>query len=1198
MQTRHVAFSCSVRHSIVAAIVVSLFIWCLPLSAMPPSPELLQTLKQTGRLQEWVEKEAAARAKGVNAPEPRDIDPKGLRSHALQIDAAAVDTFRALLIMVDFSDNPASGGSVFAQAIDFQNLIFSNIEGDGHYSAAEFYVENSYGGFIMEGDVAGWYRMPQTYAYYVDGDGGFGSYPQNAQRLALDALLAADPDVDYSDYDNDGDGWLDGVFIVHAGPGREATGSDDMIHSHKWSLISTINLDGTNISPYTMEPEEAGVGGGLVTMGVFAHEYGHFLGLPDLYDTDYSSEGIGRWSLMSGGSWNNAGRYPAFMDAWCKKEVGFLTLTNITSNVADVEVPASIYSPVAYRLWADGAMGPEYFIIENRQRIGHDYYLPGAGLLILHVDEMRSNNNDETHLLVAVEQADGMWHMENNLNDGDAGDVWSATTKTDFDDLSVPDTRDYYSSQTKTAVWGISASDSVMTAGFEINYSRPRFDLLNGTFSDADYGNDNGVVEVGETITFTFSLQNLWLGATNVTGAMTSDNNDIQFTTETANIGAVTGEGGTGDNSSIPIIFDVPSSFEPCIDSFFLEISSDNPYGGKVFGFELNVGAPEILVVDDDNGDDYEQALTSRLFDRRSPFHIWSKADSGSPSASVLNDHQLVMWTIGDARADIISAADIAAMKSFMDNGGNLFLTGQSIIGEIDIDDQTFLNDYLRASYESTLLYPFMTGLTGSPLGDGIQIRYGSQTNQSEPQTMTAINGSVANFELKIVGGVTALTYEGTYRLVLFGFGFEAISDLFVYSGYAHPDTVFERIMDFLHPTEESLNPTIMTMNVPGETSTNVLSHVPTFEWSVMDTTANPIIEYQVKVGTGDRCHNSDDMWEPGVFSGSAVSIVYGGAALVDATDYVFQVRVNNGESWSAWTALPFHTNGEPDVGLIGGPKDDQQVTTVTPALVMSIGSDPDDDVLTYEFEVYSDEGLTSLVASADGVPYATPVTWTVDVALGEDQHYFWRGRSFDGFEHSSYTEVVSFYVNAANQPPNTFNLISPGNGSFAFSIHPRLTWHRATDNDPGDSATYTLWTSDDPAFSYYVETAGLADTFRTLTYALVMGETYYWKVMATDLASAETWSSSAFNFKVVESGCCIGNRGNANDDPDDKANISDVSFLITFLFGVPSGPEPICWEEGNVNGDGEEKVNISDVTYLITYLFGIPQGPAPPPCP
>lgn len=79
---------------------------------------------------------------------------------------------------------------------------------------------------------------------------------------------------------------------------------------------------------------------------------------------------------------------------------------------------------------------------------------------------------------------------------------------------------------------------------------------------------------------------------------------------------------------------------------------------------------------------------------------------------------------------------------------------------------------------------------------------------------------------------------------------------------------------------------------------------------------------------------------------------------------------------------------------------------------------------------------------------------------------------------------------------------------------------------------------------------------------------------------------------------CCQGIRGNANDDPEDKINIADVTYLTSFLFGIPPGPSPPCPNEGNANGDPDDKINISDVTFLTDYLFGIPAGPAPPACP
>jgi hypothetical protein len=84
----------------------------------------------------------------------------------------------------------------------------------------------------------------------------------------------------------------------------------------------------------------------------------------------------------------------------------------------------------------------------------------------------------------------------------------------------------------------------------------------------------------------------------------------------------------------------------------------------------------------------------------------------------------------------------------------------------------------------------------------------------------------------------------------------------------------------------------------------------------------------------------------------------------------------------------------------------------------------------------------------------------------------------------------------------------------------------------------------------------------------------------------------------TVPAECCVAGRGNANGDPEDKVSISDATYLIDYMFGIPSGPPPPCHDEGNINGDLDEKVNVSDVTFLLSYLFGIPTGPPPPTCP
>ncbi len=465
--------------------------------AMPPSPDLVLKLKASGKLNALIERLKAARAKGIDRAAPAYYDSKVAPNEALS-QRTAPDTFNVLVLLVDFSDNPASAGDLYGQPADFQNLLFSDDSADGQYSMTEFYDDNSYDRFHLNGTVIGWLRLPQTYAYYVNNDNGLGNYPHNAQRMVEDAITLADPLVDFSQFDNDGNGWCDGIFIVHAGPGAEQTGLTDMIWSHFGSTSYTMHLDGVDIQGYTTEPEEL-QGVGLITIGVFCHEYGHFLGLPDLYDPDYSSSGIGDWSLMSSGSWNYSGRYPAFLDAWCKKQLGFLTPNNISSGAPGLTIPASIHNPVAYRLWRRGITGNEYFLVENRQKVGHDIGIPGSGLLIFHVDEGVNDNTDENHPLLGVMQADGRLDLQEGLNLGDSTDVWSTFTQTEFSDSTVPNTRSYAGETTRTTIGNISSPGIGMTADFDIALPSISLDHVDGLYAP-------DTIPTGQLITFWIRL--------------------------------------------------------------------------------------------------------------------------------------------------------------------------------------------------------------------------------------------------------------------------------------------------------------------------------------------------------------------------------------------------------------------------------------------------------------------------------------------------------------------------------------------------------------------------------------------------------------------------------------------------------------------------------------------------------------------
>ncbi|MFC2055408.1 M6 family metalloprotease domain-containing protein [Chloroflexota bacterium] len=433
-------------------------------SLVPPHPDLWERYKRGEvELPEFIMDPTYNAQQGIDQPLGPAVGPTG--------------SWNALALLVEFTDNPSQVG-----ATSFDTLLF----GTGTSTMRDYFNDVSYGVLdivtVNLPSSIGWCTMPETYAYYVDANFGTDSpYPNNAQRLAEDAVLIADPYVDFSQYDNDSDGWVDTVFIIHAGRGAETTLDPDDIWSHSWATVNDPVVDGVTVNSYTTEPEFMFTPGDM-TIGVYAHELGHVFGLPDLYDTDYSSSGVGDWSLMGSGSWNGTnGDSPAWLDAWSRAELGYVTPNNVTDNMLGASIPAAESSQTVYRLWTNGSMGSEYFLVENRQSLGYDSQLPSHGLLIWHIDEVRDNNRSEctqlnnwncgsSHFKVAIEQADGLWDLENANDQGDTGDPFpGSTTNRNFTFTSTPNSSSYYgSANTYVRVENISNSSSTMTADLKV----------------------------------------------------------------------------------------------------------------------------------------------------------------------------------------------------------------------------------------------------------------------------------------------------------------------------------------------------------------------------------------------------------------------------------------------------------------------------------------------------------------------------------------------------------------------------------------------------------------------------------------------------------------------------------------------------------------------------------------------------------
>lgn len=414
---------------------------------------------------------------------------------------------KVLVIMIDFPEDSTYNDLGFIDPIgpitfdlthteSYWNLML--FDTTNPKSLASYYKEMSYGKLSVQGVI-----FPQvvhsshSMAYY-GGDSPDYRDSMNTPRyeLAREAVqlaLRAAPTFDFSQFDiNPQDGVIDHLIIIHAGKGQEGLANYDAspnsyyIWSHRWAILNSGEPAGNVVAfGYTMQPDDGQV-------GVFAHEFGHDLGLPDLYDRTLSSEGLGNWSLMAGGSWNGStpnipnGTNPAQMTAWEKIKLGWLTPLSI-DGPRPISLPTTSEpgnnNPVVYKLSFE-SNPDEYFLLENRQQVGFDSGLPGAGLLIYHIDDTVTTQNDNPlHYLVALEQADNQRDLENHVNRGDDGDPYPGSSNNrSLTDVSAPNDHSYTGAIPKFKITDISDSAPAMT----VYYSAPVTPTDGGIIGNSD----------------------------------------------------------------------------------------------------------------------------------------------------------------------------------------------------------------------------------------------------------------------------------------------------------------------------------------------------------------------------------------------------------------------------------------------------------------------------------------------------------------------------------------------------------------------------------------------------------------------------------------------------------------------------------------------------------------------------------------
>lgn len=330
---------------------------------------------------------------------------------------AALGQKHFLVILVEFSD--------LAFTIDEPQQSISSMLNQNGYSlngatgsARDYYYDNSHGLFEPIFDVVGPVKLDKDKAYYGHNED---DNDTNATEAIYDGCILADELVDFSNYDVDGDGEVDLVYVVYAGFGEADSADDDAIWPHQWYLSAggfSLTLDEMKIDRYACGSELMG-DGRMDSIGTICHEFGHCIGLPDFYDVDYDENGraagLFYYSLMCSGSYNNDGWTPPYFSIVERKMLGWVDDSALQEFPKDgMYTLTSVDDNLAYKTLTD--MEGEYFVYECRDTHGWDKYVPSPGLIIYHVDQSKRKITIKTGSSTREVEASYLWEQWDAYN--------------------------------------------------------------------------------------------------------------------------------------------------------------------------------------------------------------------------------------------------------------------------------------------------------------------------------------------------------------------------------------------------------------------------------------------------------------------------------------------------------------------------------------------------------------------------------------------------------------------------------------------------------------------------------------------------------------------------------------------------------------------------------------------------------------
>lgn len=330
---------------------------------------------------------------------------------------------KALVILVEFQDKAFSVENpheYFEKQLNEKGYSVNGATG----SALDFFTENSNGQFTPQFDLYGPVKVSKNMSYY-GGNDAYGN-DKAPEEMVSEACTLLDAEVDFSQYDTDGDGFVDNVYVYYAGYGEADGGGNNTVWPHSYNLTyAGINckLDGVTVDRYACSNEVDRTARRPDGIGTFVHEFSHVMGLPDLYDTVYSYQCFtpGSWSTLDYGPYNNNGRTPPNYGVYERYSLGWLEPLRFSGTGSRERILEPITSNQAYLIPTTNRN--EFMLVEMRKQEGWDKYIPNSGMLVWRINYSRTKwrnntvNNTATNQGVDIIEADNKQDEYNRPGD-------------------------------------------------------------------------------------------------------------------------------------------------------------------------------------------------------------------------------------------------------------------------------------------------------------------------------------------------------------------------------------------------------------------------------------------------------------------------------------------------------------------------------------------------------------------------------------------------------------------------------------------------------------------------------------------------------------------------------------------------------------------------------------------------------------